>query len=56
LWQKEFTSILKKLGFEDVPREPCCMIKQGVIIFFYVDDVIVAYPKGQQQKAESAIQ
>ncbi|KAK1912876.1 hypothetical protein P3342_004812 [Pyrenophora teres f. teres] len=43
LWQKEFTATLTKIGFQQVPQEPCCMIKDGVIIFFYVDDIIIAH-------------
>jgi hypothetical protein len=43
LWQKEFTSTLKTLGFQSVLHEPCCMTQDGIIIFFYVDDIILAY-------------
>lgn len=55
LWQKEFTSTLKKLGFTVVPHEPCCMIKDGIIIFFYVDDIIVAYNKHKTEEADDAV-
>ena len=47
LWQKEFTATLKKLGFEMVPYEPCCYKRKGILIFFYVDDIVVAYGKRQ---------
>ena len=46
LQQKELTKTLKSLGFEQMPYEPCCFIRNGVIIFFYVDDIVVAYRKG----------
>ncbi|KAI1515859.1 polyprotein [Pyrenophora tritici-repentis] len=55
LWQKEFTSTLKELGFQEVPHEPCCLIKGGIIIFFYVDDIILAYHKDIEQSAQQAI-
>jgi hypothetical protein len=55
LWQKEFTSTLVELGFKQIPQEPCCMIRRGVIIFFYVDDIIIAYHKTQEQEANEAI-
>ncbi|KAI1507250.1 polyprotein [Pyrenophora tritici-repentis] len=55
LWQKEFTSTLKELGFQEVPHEPCCLIKGGIIIFFYVDDIILAYHKDMEQSAQQAI-
>ena len=31
-----------------MPHEPCCFIKHGVIIFFYVDDIVVAYRRGTE--------
>jgi len=55
LWQKEFTATLIGLGFQTVPHEPCCLIKDGVIIFFYVDDIILAYQKDKSHEAEQAV-
>jgi hypothetical protein len=55
LWQKEFTTTLKALGFQAVPHEPCCLIKDGVIVFFYVDDIILAYHEEKEQEAQQAI-
>ena len=43
LWQQDFTATLTKLGFQTVPHEPCCMIKDNTLIFFYVDDFNIAY-------------
>ncbi|KAL3712549.1 hypothetical protein TMatcc_001248 [Talaromyces marneffei ATCC 18224] len=51
LWQKELTSTFIKLGFKAVPHEPCCMLKSGVMLFFYVDDIVVAYKKSRQLEA-----
>jgi hypothetical protein len=55
LWQKEFTSSLTQLGFSMVPHEPCCMIKDRVIIFFYVDDIILAYHKSKEDDAHRIV-
>jgi hypothetical protein len=55
LWQKEFTSTLKTLGFQSVLHEPCCMIRDGIIIFFYVDDIILAYAQSKEEEAQQAI-
>uniref|UniRef100_A0A093ULP4 Retrovirus-related Pol polyprotein from transposon TNT 1-94 n=1 Tax=Talaromyces marneffei PM1 TaxID=1077442 RepID=A0A093ULP4_TALMA len=55
LWQKELTSTLIKLGFKTVPHEPCCMLKSGVMLFFYVDDIVVAYKKSRQSEADSVL-
>jgi hypothetical protein len=51
LWQKEFTATLTTLGFKPVPQEPCCMIQSRIIIFFYMDDIIIAYHRTQEQEA-----
>jgi len=56
LWQKEFTTTLKALGFISVPHEPCCMIKDSTIIFFYVDDIIFAYAKHKTKEAQQAVE
>jgi hypothetical protein len=56
LWQKEFTTTLKSLGFVVVPHEPCCMIKEGVIIFFYVDDIIFAYTKHKEMEHQHLVE
>jgi hypothetical protein len=56
LWQKEFTKTLLQLGFQAVPHEPCCMLKDGVFLFFYVDDIILGYPKNKELSAYSIVQ
>lgn len=55
LWQKELTETLKSLKFTQVPHEPCCLLNDGVLLFFYVDDVIVAYRKGDQDRVNQLI-
>ncbi|KAE8551356.1 hypothetical protein EYB25_005241 [Talaromyces marneffei] len=55
LWQKELTSTLTKLGFKAVPHEPCCMLKSGIMLFFYVDDIVLAYKKSRQLEADSVL-
>ena len=42
LWQKEAAGVLKKLGFQQVPEDPCVFVGEGIIIFFYVDDILIA--------------
>lgn len=55
LWQKELTATLTKLGFKALPHEPCMMIRKGCLIFFYVDDIVVAYRKNDSHIANAAI-
>ncbi|KAJ6780944.1 hypothetical protein PWT90_01693 [Aphanocladium album] len=52
LWHRELSQFLTKLGFKAVPEDPCVMIKDGIIIFFYVDDLVVLYPKHKQHQYE----
>jgi hypothetical protein len=55
LWQRHFTKTLTRLGFTPVPHEPCCFVKDGVLIFFYVDDIVVAYRKRAQEVVDAAL-
>jgi hypothetical protein len=41
LWYEEFSSFLIFLGFSPIPDAPCLYVKEGVIVFFYVDDIVV---------------
>ena len=51
LWQKNLTSSLNELGFKEVPQEPCVMLKGGIVVFFYVDDIVFCYRKIDEKKA-----
>ena len=52
LWRKELTKTLQALGFQTVPHEPCILMKDGIIIFFYVDDIVFGYRKEDTAKAQ----
>ena len=54
MWQKELTKTFKELGFREIPQEPCVMLKGGVIVFFYVDDIVFCYRKKDQEVVEAA--
>ncbi|RYP52889.1 hypothetical protein DL770_011007 [Monosporascus sp. CRB-9-2] len=56
LWQKDFTGTLKELGLSPVPYEPCCFTRRGVLLFFFVDDVVTAYRKEDQDLVNQLIQ
>ena len=43
IWQRDLTGTLQRLGFEKVPQEPCIMTTGSVFVFFFVDDIILAY-------------
>jgi hypothetical protein len=56
LWQRDFTATLTKLGFQTVPHEPCCMIKDSTLVFFYVDDFNIAYGQHQLHQATTLVE
>ena len=55
LWQKHLSDTMKECGFTPVPEEACCFIKNGVLLFAYVDDLVLAYPKSKQTIADEAV-
>lgn len=55
LWQKELTATLQDLGFKPVRHEPCCMTKNGIIVFYYVDDIVFACRKDKRQDVQRAV-
>lgn len=55
LWQQELSKTLRDLGFQEVPQEPCVMINNGVIAFYFVDDIVLIYPRHQKQKADGIL-
>lgn len=55
LWQKMFNQALREAGCEPVKHEPCCWTRDGVIIFFYVDDIVVAFREEKRGGADDLI-
>jgi len=45
LWYSDFTITLKKEGLKPVVEEPCLYYNNWLIVFFYVNDITVAYKK-----------
>ena len=41
LWYQELSSTLKKLNLKPVPGVPCLFTSDRLIVFFYVDDIVV---------------
>ena len=53
LWQKEFLHTLIQLGLTVVLDEPCLFIgPQNIIVFFYVDYIILVYSRHAREEAE----
>ena len=47
LWQRHFKSSLIKIGFNTILHEPCYIIKEGVFIFFYINNIIFTFRKNK---------
>jgi hypothetical protein len=46
LWFKHLTAIIERLGFKPVLESACLYTNSRIIVFFYVDDIIImVYPK-----------
>ena len=55
IWQRDLTGSLQHLGFDKIPQEPCVMKKGSIFVFFFVDDIILAYRKEDTAIAKNAI-
>jgi len=42
-WQRLFIEAFIILGLQSVPDEPCIMINDWLIVFFFIDDIIYVY-------------
>ena len=55
LWQRELSSTLRSLGFQLISHELCCFVKNRILVFFYIDDIVLAYWKAQESLANKLI-
>ena len=51
LQQQTLSRALGKLGFQAVLYKPCIFTRNSIIIFFYINNIIIAFCKTQQQEA-----
>jgi len=55
LWQRHLTGTLVRLRCETIPQDPCVLIRNGILVFFYVDDIVFAYRRSQESEATELI-
>lgn len=53
LWQQEATKVLCLMGYTPIPEDPCLFVRSGIIVFFYVDDIIAAYYRSYESEAQT---
>jgi hypothetical protein len=52
LWQQEASRVLISIGFKVVQEDLCLFVREGLIIIFYVDDLILFNHISQREEAE----
>ncbi len=50
LWLREFTKALLELGFRQVPGLECLFMSNHLLLFFYVDDIVMLYHRSAEAK------
>jgi hypothetical protein len=55
LWHAELTSTLESLGLVPVPGIQCLYANSSLLVFFYVDDIVLAYRRRFEQEATSFV-
>ena len=43
------------MGFSIIPHKPCCIIKKGILIFFYINDIIFVFRKNKTGIIKGAV-
>jgi len=55
LWQEKITSAMQELGFKELPQEPCVIIKDGIICFYFVNDIVFAFKRQRREEVDTKI-
>ncbi|KAL1974703.1 hypothetical protein VTN31DRAFT_4907 [Thermomyces dupontii] len=55
LWFRELSTTLRSFGFRQVLEDECLLTNGRIIIFFYVDDIVVLSRKEDRDEADSLI-
>ncbi len=55
LWQQKLIDEMEKLGFKEILEEPYVVQKNGIICFFYLDDIVFAFKKDHRDKIERTV-
>ena len=55
LWQKDLTTTFLTLQYSPIPQEQCIVIKDRVIVFYFVDDMIIYFKATDRPQAMKLI-
>ena len=55
LWQRHFKSNLTEIGLNTIPHKPYYIIKKGVLIFFYINNIVFIFQKNKTEIIKGAV-
>lgn len=55
LWQQELTNACLAFGLKPVPEEPCLFSDGRLILFFYVDDIVILSRKADREHRDRLV-
>ena len=50
LWYKKLKEVLEELGLKEAFEDPCVFSNGKVIVFFFVDDIIIIFHERHRDK------
>ena len=56
IWLNEFSSTLSRLGLTQIPESQCLFSNGKLIVFFYVDDVVILYHRKHEAEYQEFLQ
>jgi AraC-like DNA-binding protein len=53
LWLQELTRTLQELGLKPVPESRCLFTNSRILVFFYVDDIVIAFHRKHEAEYQN---
>ncbi|KAL4405393.1 reverse transcriptase domain protein [Colletotrichum abscissum] len=53
LWQRHITKTMKEIGFTQLQEDECVFIRNGILIFVFVDDIVIAFLPSKEDEART---
>ncbi|KAJ3454754.1 hypothetical protein MRS44_013354 [Fusarium solani] len=56
LWNRKLSKAIKKLGMTQLHEDACVFLGDRLLVFFYVDDIVILYRRMDRKKADEFIE
>ncbi|KAJ3454841.1 hypothetical protein MRS44_013441 [Fusarium solani] len=56
LWNRKLSKAMKKLGMTQLHEDACVFLSDELLVFFYVDDIVILYRRRDRKKADEFIE